>query len=254
MGGKSRPDQSLCAAAAALALLCAAPLLGGCAVNSYAGIPFAAGTADPEIQALAGRAKAGDKQAQFELGTRYEEGRGLPVDLSRARHLYRLAAADSGGMIFIYQPTTRKGGAGQVVPVDTGPVQKGLPEARLHLADIAPSRKPDAAIGTGPMRPPSAAIIEEAYTDRANWLCAFLIDVCPDDALVLPDTVNAEKIECAVKSDRAACSFDIVRFGNRERCRSTFKLEQHSGEQSWVVETEHGRQGRFKPKIKCQSS
>jgi TPR repeat protein len=74
-----------CAALAA----CAAALLCACAVsNTYAGIPLAAGAADAELQSLARRAQAGDKQARLELGVRYEEGRGVVRDLERAERLY----------------------------------------------------------------------------------------------------------------------------------------------------------------------
>lgn len=84
----SRASRSFRVASAALALLCAQPLLAGCAANSLVGIPFAAGVADPELQALATRARAGDKQAQLELGIRYEEGHGVPMNLHQAERLY----------------------------------------------------------------------------------------------------------------------------------------------------------------------
>ncbi|MDQ8757647.1 hypothetical protein RCO27_15565 [Sphingosinicella sp. LHD-64] len=130
------PGRSFGAAFAALTLLCAAPLLGACAANSYAGIPFAAGAAAPELQGLAMRAQAGDKQAQLELGIRYEEGRGVPVDLRRAERLYRMAASDSGGTMYVYSPPVGQNGRGQVVPINSGPRQIGLAEARRRLENL----------------------------------------------------------------------------------------------------------------------
>ena len=121
------------AAAAALLLLGVPLLASGCAASAYAGIPFAAGAADPELQWLAQRAQAGDKQAQLELGIRYEEGRGVPVDLARARRLYRLAAADSGGTMYVYSPPVGRHGRGGVIPIRSGPPQPGLVEARERL-------------------------------------------------------------------------------------------------------------------------
>jgi hypothetical protein len=139
VGDKSRPDQSL-RATAALVLLCAPPLLAGCAANSYAGIPFAVGAADPELQGLAMRAQAGDKQAQLELGIRFQEGRAVPVDLRRAERLYALAASDSGGTMYIYSPPVGSNGRGQVIPVNSGPRQRGLSEARRRWTRLRSGR------------------------------------------------------------------------------------------------------------------
>lgn len=85
-GLKDRVKKGACAVLAT----CAAALLGACAAStSYAGIPLAAGGADSDLQSLARRAQAGDKQAQLELGIRYEEGRGVEADPEAARRLYR---------------------------------------------------------------------------------------------------------------------------------------------------------------------
>jgi len=79
----------------AASLAIAAPLgLAACFNSSYAGIPFAKDAADPELQSLARLARSGDKHAQLKLGIRYEEGRGVPVDLERARDLYFDAATN----------------------------------------------------------------------------------------------------------------------------------------------------------------
>jgi hypothetical protein len=97
------------------------------------GIGFATGAASTELQALAMRAQAGDKLAQLDLGIAYEEGRGVSVDLRKARTLYRLASADTGGTTWVYVPGTRKGEAGWVAPVDLGVRQSGLRKAKERL-------------------------------------------------------------------------------------------------------------------------
>lgn len=93
--------------------------------SSYMGVSLSPGAADPAVQSLAERARSGEsaraghsvgmaaqKAAQLELGIRYEEGNGLPVDLKRARKLYRAAAAPSGGATYVYVFATQKGGQG----------------------------------------------------------------------------------------------------------------------------------------------
>ena len=85
---------------------------------------------------LARRAQDGDKRAQLELGIRFEEGRGVPVDIERAAQLYRLAAADSPGEITVYQPGV--GGApGTTITVPRAPASPGLPEAQDRLENLA---------------------------------------------------------------------------------------------------------------------
>ena len=116
-----------------VALLCAPLLLTACASTSYMGVPLTAGAADAELQSLARRAQAGDKQAQLELGIRYEEGIGVPVDLRRAERLYRAAASDSGGTQMVYIPASREGGRAASVPINSGPAVQGLPAARARL-------------------------------------------------------------------------------------------------------------------------
>jgi hypothetical protein len=114
-------------AAAALAVVGAS--LGGCATPSYAGVSLAPGAADPEVQALARRAQAGDKQAQLELGMRYEEARGLPRDLERAKSLYAAAATSSTQSRLAYVPAAGPGGRPMTVPISSGAAEPGLPEA-----------------------------------------------------------------------------------------------------------------------------
>jgi hypothetical protein len=121
-----------------LGMMCAALLaLAACSAPSrYMGIGFAPGTASQNLQALAQRAQTGDKHAQLALGIAFEEGRGVAVDMKKARKLYRLASTTSGGTLWVYVPSTRKGQAGHVMPVNMGPVQSGLAEAKLRLAGL----------------------------------------------------------------------------------------------------------------------
>lgn len=122
--------------AGAVALLCMAPITSGCANSSYAGIPLNIGAASSELQSIARRAQAGDKQAQLELGIRYEEGRGVAIDQGKARAYYAMAAADSGGVLHVYTPPVGRNGSGRVVTVDRGPRQAGLAEAKVRLAKL----------------------------------------------------------------------------------------------------------------------
>lgn len=113
-------------------------VLASCASLSgrYAGIDLNAVPANSEaaaIQALARRAQAGDKYTQLELGIRYENGDGVARDLERAKKLYRSAASDSGGRIWVYSPPVGNGTSGRVIPVDAGPKQYGLAEAKKRL-------------------------------------------------------------------------------------------------------------------------
>jgi len=93
----------LCAAFAAVPAL--APLAPtACLSPSSAGIPLAGDAVNAELQGLTRRAKAGDKQAQLDLGIACEDGRCVPRDLRKAERLYRLAATDSGGRTRVYPP------------------------------------------------------------------------------------------------------------------------------------------------------
>lgn len=106
-----------------LAALLAAP---ACASTSYMGISMLPGEAAPEVQALAGRAREGDKQAQFDLGVRFEDGRGVPVNLRKAVKLYRYAASNTGGNRTIFVPD---GGGVAATTVNSGDLIPGLPAA-----------------------------------------------------------------------------------------------------------------------------
>jgi len=116
-----------------LAVLLAAP---ACTSTRYMGLSMVPGEAAPEIQALAQRAQAGDKQAQLNLGIRFEEGNGVPRDTRRAMKLYRRAAQTSGGRIWVYAPSPGNGAKGRVVPMYLGPKRKGLVEAMRRVSTI----------------------------------------------------------------------------------------------------------------------
>ena len=113
------------------AILLAAP---ACATSSYMGRSMNPGDASPEVQALAQRAQRGDKQAQLDLGIRFEEGNGVPQDKARAVKLYRQATSDSGGTIWVYAPSPGNGAPARVIPVNNGSRQAGLKEASNRLA------------------------------------------------------------------------------------------------------------------------
>jgi hypothetical protein len=85
---------------------------------------------------LAARASTGDKQAQLDLGIRFEEGAGVAQDFAAAKKLYRQAASDSGGTIWIYTPPVGNGTSGRVVPVQSGTKQYGLAEAQRRLKTL----------------------------------------------------------------------------------------------------------------------
>ena len=79
---------------------------------------------------------AGDKPAALELGTRFERGQGVPTDPDRARKLYRMAAAATGGTIYVWVPAAGDR-PGHLMPVFT-PEDPGLPAARDRLAALGP--------------------------------------------------------------------------------------------------------------------
>jgi hypothetical protein len=103
--------------------------------NSYAGISLSAGEADPALQSLARRARAGDEHAQLDLGARYEDGDGVPRDLRRAEQLYRRASSPRSATQHIHSPAVGKHGQDRVV-VSTGLPKPGLEEARVRLKGL----------------------------------------------------------------------------------------------------------------------
>ena len=115
-----------------LAFILISPMITSCTLE-YMGIPLRSDATASATRELAVLARAGDKQAQLQLGIAFEEGRGVKRDLSRARKLYRLAAADGGGTMWIYVPSGVEGHRGQTMPVRSSPRQRGIEEARLRL-------------------------------------------------------------------------------------------------------------------------
>ncbi|WP_144243880.1 SEL1-like repeat protein [Sphingopyxis sp. MWB1] len=115
-----------------LSQLAAVLLLASCSSNVYMGISLTEGVGDPELRSLAQRASVGDKQAQLDLGIRYEQGNGVERDLAQAKRLYRLAASDSGGRMWVYIPGV-SGSSGRVMQVGDAPFQVGLEAAQKRL-------------------------------------------------------------------------------------------------------------------------
>jgi len=115
-------------------------LSAACANQSYMGISLVPGRASAELQDLARRAQSGNKQAQLDLGIRYEEGIGINRDLNVARRLYTAAAHSTKHAIFIYLPPVRAGGSGTVLPTMVSPPDQGLAAARERLVNIAGQR------------------------------------------------------------------------------------------------------------------
>jgi len=87
------------------------------------------------LPVLARLASADDKQAQLQLGIRFEEGRGVERNLKKAKKLYGKAASDSGGQIWVYSPPVGNS-PGRVIPLDIGPKQFGLAEAERRLEGL----------------------------------------------------------------------------------------------------------------------
>ena len=120
-----------------LVTLAATLALTACAVpTQYMGIDLAGGSADLHLRSLAERARSGDKHAQYQLGLAFESGDGVPRDCRKAMKLYRVAAAPSGGTMFVYMPPVGRNGRGTVVPLNTGPPVPGLPMARERLKTL----------------------------------------------------------------------------------------------------------------------
>jgi hypothetical protein len=140
VGLKINRRRTLRALLGAFVTLCASFMAAGCAANSYAGISFAPGAAEPELQAIARRARQGDKGAQLELGIRYEEGRGVPVDLRLAEALYA-AAAGSAFRLWSHVPAV--GPAHSImIPIPLYLSDGGLQEAAVRLQRLRSSGRP----------------------------------------------------------------------------------------------------------------
>ena len=132
------PARALPIRATALAALLAACLVtAACAApTSYMGIALAPGAAHPAVQTLARSALTGDKHAQLALGIRYEQGDGVAADPERARKLYRAAATQTGGTIYVYVPSSWKGGDGTVYVGSRAQAQGALVQAACRLVRL----------------------------------------------------------------------------------------------------------------------
>lgn len=120
-------------------VLCIVGALSGCA-STYMGISLKPGRADAELQGLARKAKSGDERAQLELGTRYEQGIGVPLDLAKAATLYFDAASRTFNERIVIA-ITNKGRATysfiRTVPVRTE--VNGLSDALIRWHRLLPS-------------------------------------------------------------------------------------------------------------------
>jgi hypothetical protein len=154
LGGSIYPRGILSAFCAMMLALCASLTISACATNSYAGISFAPGAADPELQALARRARAGDEQAQLELGIRYEHGRGVAINLSRALDLYFDAATKPAERIPIYIPTPGGTVSGFVHRFPQGYEYSGNEEALLRWNRLITALSLDESGVEGSVLPP----------------------------------------------------------------------------------------------------
>ncbi len=94
------------------------------------GVSLKPGGADPAVQALAVRASAGDKQAQYELGRWFEDSTDAD-GLKKAIKLYQIAATPRGGSRMMYTP----GPSGVTASVvSTGPPIVPSRAAQVRLA------------------------------------------------------------------------------------------------------------------------
>lgn len=104
--------------------------LSACALGRDCG-PDAVG-----IKRLKCDASAGDKQAQLELGIRYETGEGVPRDVGRAAELYSRAARSEQRPRHVYSPPVGKERHGRILTSGPVSVSPGLPEARRRLEGL----------------------------------------------------------------------------------------------------------------------
>ncbi len=142
MGGRILFGVSLSRKFGLMALPCvAAPLVACAAPSSYMGISLIADATSVDVQRLAQLAKSGDKQAQLDLGIRFEEGLGVERDLGKATKLYRAAATDTESNTWVYTPPVGNGTSGRVISVSSRERQYGYADARLRLERLLESMK-----------------------------------------------------------------------------------------------------------------
>ncbi|HEY6815612.1 MAG TPA: hypothetical protein VI168_08750 [Croceibacterium sp.] len=106
---------------------------------------------DASVEQLACASAGDDKRAALELGRRYEEGRGVPRDVRRARRYYRQAAASRPGEFYIYSPAVAEERYGRVIRVDNPMgAAPGLPEARERLERLLATEEGNAERADAP--------------------------------------------------------------------------------------------------------
>jgi hypothetical protein len=161
--------------------LACAPLLAACSTRAYAGISFAPGAAEPDLQSLARQARSGDKQAQLQLGIRYEEGRGVPVDLARAERLYFQAATQRSPRRTVAYVATPGGARSSIVLGSPGALEySGNGEAlvRWHRLFLASEPAGHAAVASaaGAAAPDQPLHGDDPESARANAVAMFAYD------------------------------------------------------------------------------
>lgn len=116
-----------------LGCLIAPAYLTSCSAPSqFMGVSLRKGGAEVALQALARRARDGDKDAQLQLGILFEEGRGINRDMNAARELYRRAAADD--TVIAYSPPSGNASYGSVDRLVQN--NTGLDEAKRRLHNL----------------------------------------------------------------------------------------------------------------------
>ena len=90
-----------------------------------------ANSASSKLRTLKRQAALGGKQAQLELGSRYERGDGVPRDLSRAARLFAAAGTNTSGSRMMFVP--QRNGSVSAVPAAEGLAIPALPAAREQL-------------------------------------------------------------------------------------------------------------------------
>lgn len=116
------------------------PVLAGCPWLDLRGELVSVPCDLVPLSQLAGFAWTANKPAALELGIRFEEGRGVPRDLEKARKLYRIAAMSTGGTSFYFSPGS-EGRPSQLIPLFS-PEEPGLAEARARLQALPPPADP----------------------------------------------------------------------------------------------------------------
>lgn len=86
-------------------------------------------------------ARKGQKQAQLELGRRYEEGVGVERDICKAVKWYKLAAQDSVHRNLVYSGPVGSERYGRAIEVGPPTIENGLIEAKNALSRLSCKHK-----------------------------------------------------------------------------------------------------------------